>query len=215
MKGNFVAHERQPACLLYVRTTVTVHLELDMYWVNLPIMSGHAWTGHVLSELAHHVRTCMNWTCTEWTCPSCPDMYELDMYWVNLPIMSGHVWNMYERVGVLPGQHVRSCSVMWGGSARRCVSFAVAAAGRCVWSLVWCQQACLGVSVGSARDQRLIPLVNAADVWRAAASWKWWYHHRRVTVYIRGQSRSAEDQMRWQNRETVRQFRVTFVVIHW
>jgi len=41
MKGNFIAHERQPARLLYVRTTVTDRWELDMYEVNLPIVSGH------------------------------------------------------------------------------------------------------------------------------------------------------------------------------
>jgi len=68
----------------------------------------------------------------EWTCPSCPDMHE--------------------RVSALPGQHLWSCSVMRGGSARRCVSFGVAPAGQRMWSLVWCQQACLSVSVGSHED---------------------------------------------------------------
>ena len=119
-----------------------------------------------------------NWTCTEWTCPSCLDMHE--------------------SVRVLPGQHVRSCLVKRGDSARRYVSFGVAPAGQHVWSLIWRQQACLNVSVGRARGQRLIPLVNAADEWRAAASRIWWYQHRHVTIYLGGQSRSWRIERIWQ-----------------
>ena len=126
-----------------------------------------------ISDISFHggrvSRSVGNWTCAKLTCPSCLDMHE--------------------RVGVLPGQHVRSCLVKRGGSARRCVSFGVAPARRRVWSLVWRQQACLSVSVESAHGQRLIPFVNAADQWRVAASRKCWYQHRRVTI-IGGQSRS-------------------------